>query len=79
VQAPIVLTEDTRELAADVGGDAVETLEALAKEEQSTFVARVSPATEARQGEKIELVVETTRLHFFDPESGRGIYGDEDG
>jgi hypothetical protein len=28
-------------------------------------------------GEPIELVVDTGRLHFFDPETGLGIYGDE--
>jgi multiple sugar transport system ATP-binding protein len=79
VSAPIVLTEDTKELAADVGSEALESLEERAQHEKSTFVARLSPATKAREGERIELVVDTRRLHAFDPQTGRGIYGDEDG
>jgi multiple sugar transport system ATP-binding protein len=79
VSAPIVLTEDTKELAADVGTEALESLEERAQEEKSIFVARLNPATKAREGERIELAVDTKRLHAFDPETGRGIYGDEDG
>jgi multiple sugar transport system ATP-binding protein len=79
VSAPIVLTEDTKELAADVGTEALESLEVRAQEEKSIFVARLNPATKAREGERIELVVDTKRIHAFDPETGRGIYGDEDG
>jgi hypothetical protein len=29
----------------------------------------------ARNGEPLELVVDTERLHFFDPDDGSGIYG----
>jgi multiple sugar transport system ATP-binding protein len=79
VRAPMVLTEDTKELAADVGTEVLESLEVRAREESSVFVARLNPATEARKGKEIELVVDTGRLHAFDPESGRGIYGDEGG
>jgi multiple sugar transport system ATP-binding protein len=75
VQAPIVLTEDTRELAVDVGTEALEDLEQKAKEATSVFVAQLSPRTRLRQGDQIEVVVDTNRLHFFDPETGLGIYG----
>jgi multiple sugar transport system ATP-binding protein len=74
VEAPIVLTEDTRELATDVGTVELEDLEARAKEARSTFVASLNPRTDAREGERVELVVDTHRLHFFDPESGRGVF-----
>jgi multiple sugar transport system ATP-binding protein len=74
VEAPIVLTEDTKELATDVGTMELEDLEQRAREETSTFVASLNPRTEAREGERLELFVDTKRLHFFDPESGRGVY-----
>jgi len=41
--------------------------------DDSTFVARVHPRTSAREGEPLDLVVDTRRLHFFEPESGRTI------
>ena len=77
VDAPMVVTEDTKELAADTGTEALEALEARAEQQGSEFTAALNPRTEARRGQEIELVVDTSRLHFFDPESGLGIYGDE--
>jgi multiple sugar transport system ATP-binding protein len=77
VSAPLVLTEDTKELASDVGTEALESLEEKAKEEKSTFVAQLDPRTGIKEGEQAQLVVDTGRLHFFDPESGLGIYGDQ--
>jgi multiple sugar transport system ATP-binding protein len=74
VEAPIVLTEDTKELASDVGTEELEDLEQRAAEARSTFVASLNPRTEAREGERLELFLDTRRLHFFDPESGRGVY-----
>jgi multiple sugar transport system ATP-binding protein len=75
MQAPIVLTEDTKELAADVGTESLEDLEERAKGETSVFVAALNSRTRAREGEQLEVVVDTRRLHFFDVETGRGIYG----
>jgi multiple sugar transport system ATP-binding protein len=72
VEAPMVLTEDTRELARDVG--AAEDIELRAKELKTGFVAQLNPRTKAQEGEKVALFVDTARLHFFDPESGLGIY-----
>jgi multiple sugar transport system ATP-binding protein len=39
------------------------------------FVARVARGTQAREGEAVKFVVATTRMHFFDLDSGTGIYG----
>ncbi|HEU4526957.1 MAG TPA: sn-glycerol-3-phosphate ABC transporter ATP-binding protein UgpC [Actinomycetota bacterium] len=75
VDAPAVATEDARELAGDVGQEALEAVERAARTGTSTFLARLNPRTEARKGEPIELVVDVHRLHFFDPETGLGIYG----
>jgi len=41
----------------------------------SIFVARIHPQTTAREGEPLSLVVDTRRLHFFEPATGRAIYG----
>jgi multiple sugar transport system ATP-binding protein len=76
VKAPVVLTEDTKELAVDVGAEALDDLEQVAQQGESEFVAQLNPRTQARRGEPIELYVDTSRLHFFDPESGLGIYTD---
>jgi multiple sugar transport system ATP-binding protein len=75
VNAPIVMHEHTRELAVDVGAEALEDLEQRAREAKSPFVAQLSPRTKVREGDKLEVVVDTNRLHFFDPETGLGIYG----
>ena len=72
IKAPAVVTEDTKELASDVGHEA---LEAAAAANELEFLARLNPRTDAAQGQAIELVVDVHRLHFFDPETGAGIYG----
>jgi multiple sugar transport system ATP-binding protein len=74
VDAPVVLTEDTTELAVDVGAEAVEALQQRARDIGSTFIAQLNPRTRALVGQQIELAVDTKRLHFFDAESGLGIY-----
>ncbi|TML46359.1 MAG: sn-glycerol-3-phosphate ABC transporter ATP-binding protein UgpC [Actinobacteria bacterium] len=73
VGGPAVLGEDVR---AAVGSDAVETTEAQARRKGNLWVARVGHTSPAREGEPIELVVDTSRLRFFDPETGDGIYAD---
>jgi multiple sugar transport system ATP-binding protein len=74
VDAPIVLTEDTRELAVDTGAESAEDFEERARESSSVFVAALNPRTTTREGEQLELVVDTRRMHFFEPASGLGIY-----
>lgn len=37
------------------------------------YVARISPRSRTRIGEAIELAVDTSRMHFFDPETGLAI------
>jgi multiple sugar transport system ATP-binding protein len=42
-----------------------------------TFVARLERTTSAREREPLELEVDVTRLHFFDPETGLRVDGTE--
>ena len=64
VGAKAVLGEDVK---AAVGEDAAEV-------KGSAWVARLDRETSASERERIELAVDTNRLHFFDPETGDGIY-----
>jgi multiple sugar transport system ATP-binding protein len=62
--AKMVAGEDVR---AAVGEDAAEV-------KGSAWVARLDRDTAAAEQERIELAVDTNRLHFFDPETGDAIY-----
>jgi multiple sugar transport system ATP-binding protein len=69
------VTEDVRELAADVGGEPAGGARALATEEnEATLVARFGARSEARESAPVEMVVDTRSLHFFDPQTSLGIY-----
>jgi multiple sugar transport system ATP-binding protein len=69
VDARPALTEDVRELAADAGGELPDAAH------ETTVVARFNARSRVREGEDADVAVETSELHFFDPESGLGIYG----
>jgi multiple sugar transport system ATP-binding protein len=73
--APPAVTDDVRELAVDVGHEALERIEHTAAAGETPFVARLSPRSRVATGGRVELVVDTERLHFFDPTDGRGVYG----
>ena len=80
IGAPPVITEDTRELAEDLGtGHHFEAHERR-RSDTSKIVGRFNPRTRARKGDLVEASVDTRALHFFDLESGLGIYdGETDG
>ncbi len=71
VDAPAAVTEDVRELARDAG---TEGLADRDHEQGATVVGRFGARTKARAGEQVEIAVDTRALHFFEPESGLGIY-----
>jgi multiple sugar transport system ATP-binding protein len=71
VDAPPVKTEELREV---VGAEALAAAEEQTHHHGNAWVARVERSTQAREGERIELAVDTRRLHFFDLDSGQGIY-----
>ena len=79
IDAPQAITDDVRELAEDVGVEAVEQVEAHAAGGKAVMMARLNPRTHARVGERVELVVDTHRLHFFDPDTGAAVYGGGEG
>jgi multiple sugar transport system ATP-binding protein len=67
LEIPPVITPDVEELLADSG----RTTETLGDTTQ--FVARISSDVPNTKGEGLDLLVDTTKLHFFDPESGERI------
>jgi multiple sugar transport system ATP-binding protein len=43
---------------------------------QTTMVGRFGARSQVKQSETVEVCVDTRALHFFDPETGLGIYDD---
>jgi multiple sugar transport system ATP-binding protein len=60
-------------VTAAVGQDAADVAETAG----NVWVARLDRDTHAAEGKQVELAVDTARLHFFDPETGEGIYRKE--
>ena len=78
IDAPPALTEDVRELAQDVGDErAVEEAKEGAKE--TTMVGRFGARSRVKPGEVAQVAVDTRSLHFFDPDTGLGIYDTDAG
>jgi multiple sugar transport system ATP-binding protein len=50
----------------------------LLAEPTALFSARVDPQTRAQVGESLDLAVDPSRFHFFDPETGRSLLRAED-
>jgi multiple sugar transport system ATP-binding protein len=73
IDAPPVVTEDTKELARDTGDELSEARAAR----HSNVIARVSPRTATVEGAPIRIRVDTDRLHVFDPRTGLSIWGDD--
>ena len=70
-----VLTEEVREVAGDVDAAALEQLESEALEQRTIVIGRFETSERLRTGTEIEVAVDSRKLHFFDLETGLGIYG----
>lgn len=74
VAARPAVTDDTRELAEDVGDHvALERLERL-EQDTTTFVGRFDPRSDVKPDQRVEVAVDTRSLHVFDPETALAIY-----
>jgi multiple sugar transport system ATP-binding protein len=70
IDARAAVTDETRELARDVGVDPG------AEQDGATIVGRFSARSRVKTGAVATALVDTRDLHFFDPETGLGIYSD---
>jgi multiple sugar transport system ATP-binding protein len=74
IAAKPAVTDDVRELAQDVGDErAVQELAGGAAD-TATLVGRFGARSRVRPGQPAEVAVDARSLHFFDPDSGLGIY-----
>jgi multiple sugar transport system ATP-binding protein len=74
IEANQAATEEMRELAKDVGDE-----RAIAQLEEggaatAGFVGRFGARSRVKIGDPVEVAVDSRALHFFDPETGLGIY-----
>jgi multiple sugar transport system ATP-binding protein len=73
VDAPPAITDEVRELQKDAGAEGMGT-PAQTEGAGTTMVGRFGARSKARKGETTKVAVDTRALHFFDPETGLGIY-----
>jgi multiple sugar transport system ATP-binding protein len=69
VDAPKVVTADTKALEKDAHTEDVP----AHMVEGTKFVAAFAPRSRVRVGDQVEVVVDTERMHFFDPDTGNAI------
>ncbi|MHB8294148.1 MAG: ABC transporter ATP-binding protein [Acidimicrobiales bacterium] len=74
IDAAPVVTEDTREVAMEIGEDVLAGLSEDASAGHSEGVARFDPRSGVRAGSRVQMKVATERLHFFDPKTGSAIW-----
>jgi multiple sugar transport system ATP-binding protein len=73
IDAPPVITDDIKELAVERGE--VEDPGTLDNPSgNASFVAAFDADSAAREGDRIEVLVDTRSLHFFDPETRSAIW-----
>ena len=73
VNARAAVTDEARDLAADIDDAAIEHLERQANTDQAAIVARFAPGSRVRVGDAIDMAVDVAQLHLFEPGSGLAI------
>jgi multiple sugar transport system ATP-binding protein len=79
IEARAAETDETRELARDVGAPEGGEQEIGVEEGKTILVARFNARSRVHQGDTATIAVDTDALHFFDPETGAGIYEEANG
>jgi multiple sugar transport system ATP-binding protein len=74
IDAKQAVTEDVRELAQDVGDERAVAELAQGAGDTADLVGRFGARSRVKTGDTTEVVVDSRSLHFFDPETGLGIY-----
>ena len=72
VDAKPAVTQDVMELVEDAGDDRAP--DELTKEGKTVMVGRFGARSRVKPGESVQIAVDTRQMHFFDPETGLGIY-----
>jgi multiple sugar transport system ATP-binding protein len=75
VDAPPAATDDVRELASDIDPVAGSDPAVIGDAHRARVIARLSPRARVTPAATVDLVVDTHRLHFFDPEDGSVVTG----
>jgi multiple sugar transport system ATP-binding protein len=70
IDAKPAVTDEVRELQEDTGDDR----SPQPHDEQAALVGRFGARSRVRGGGDVEVAVDTRALHFFDPQTGLGIY-----
>jgi multiple sugar transport system ATP-binding protein len=73
IDAKQAITDEVRELQKDVGAEDLAPPSDSAGA-RAAMVGRFGARSKARKGERVNVAVDTRALHFFDPETGLGIY-----
>ncbi|HEY8102872.1 MAG TPA: sn-glycerol-3-phosphate ABC transporter ATP-binding protein UgpC [Gaiellaceae bacterium] len=73
VDAKPAMTDEVRELKKDAGTEGMGT-PSQTEGAGTTMVGRFGARSKARKGDRVRVAVDTRALHFFDPETGLGIY-----
>jgi multiple sugar transport system ATP-binding protein len=69
------MTEEVKEVAADVDASTVRALEGESCDTTLPLVGRFDVRSRAKLDTTVEIAVDTSKLHYFDLESGAAVGG----